>query len=130
MVDAANEWDISMKSYLDGELVDKLTALTNKYIECCQLRTTGFPALKVFEKKNTENSDSATEQMQPMDETVCWTNLESCMSSVLERIGEGESTGTYSANRLKGYVILQLHQWIVNARQHLSVSYHWGDMHM
>lgn len=131
MITVANAWNDQMTEFM-GSFTGQLTSAAERYSECTRGRVTGLPALKFFEGKHSVTAETVI----PMGtggfatELTSWNALETCVATLLEMVDKGEDTGVYSSGRLSGYTTLLLYQWLVSARQYLTVSYHWGDMHM
>ena len=62
-----------------------------------------------------------------LTEATAFQSFAGLISRVQHLCAEGEATGVYTEERIKLYCIALVHQWVDLARQHLCVSYHWGD---
>ena len=123
---AAGEWEDRIKSHFEGIFSAKLEAVTKRFGNCCRCRATEFPSLSQYEKE--KNEVGAEEDSSFDTEDKCWDSFEECVKDLLELVEQGETIGVYSPTRLKCYSILLLYRWLISARQHLLVAYHWGDM--
>ena len=134
-----------MSEYLTDSFSSALNSVVVEYMTCIGAHATGLPFLQLFEKQihnSSSSSCSSSKDAAPgrvvmpivdsgfASEQVCWSSLESSITGLVEMVTLGEDTGVYSRARLTGYGILLVYQWLVAARQFLTVSYHWGDMQM
>ena len=125
MVSTASGWDEKMTEFLNSFGI-RLGDVSAQYSQCCISRSTGFPAFSAFEKRE----GVVGQDDKVVSESCCWQSMDNLFSQLLEAVSEGEESGVYTKSRLQGYVFLLVYQWLMRAREFMSVAYHWGDMHL